>query len=134
MGQRCAPAATDRFAPKQFSRIVADALRQEFQPLCRQFGIENIDSRHVAAWPCEAGDQPVRDQVAAADENDRDRRGCVLRRACGNDAADCYDRVDLTTDEIAGQAHARCDGAVAGDESAHNVFTEDGETEAGQLS
>ncbi len=78
-------------------------LEQQLEPLRHQLDGNYGDPRHVAAWPGEAGDQPVRDRVAAADENDRDRRGCVFRRACGNGAADCYDRVDLTTDEIAGQ-------------------------------
>ena len=53
-------------------------LAQEFQPLRRQFAGDEIDTRHVAARPGEAGDKPEIDRVIADDEDDRDRCGCRL--------------------------------------------------------
>src|SRR5947209_6641864 len=55
-------------------------LRKQLKPLSRQpLVAELADPREVAARPGEAGDQPVRDRIAAMPEDDRDRRGRAFR-------------------------------------------------------
>src|SRR5262249_8183106 len=50
-----------------------DQLTQEFQPLCRQLGSENIDSRHVAARTREAC-QDAKPHRVVPDEKDNGNR------------------------------------------------------------
>ena len=57
-------------------------LTQQFQPLCRQLGVEKIDACQVAARPGEAGDKTEPDRVFRDDEYDGDRRGRRLDREC----------------------------------------------------
>ena len=40
-------------------------LTQEFKPLCRQLGVEKVDTRQVAARPREARDETKPDRVFA---------------------------------------------------------------------
>src|SRR5262249_41562370 len=61
-----------------------------------------LTPREVAARPGEAGDQPVRDRIAAMPEDDGDRRGRAFRGECRRRAAG-QDQIDLATDEIGGQ-------------------------------
>jgi hypothetical protein len=49
------------------------------------------------------GDQAVLDRVVAAEEDDRDRRGCAFGRQCRNRAAGGRDHVYLAAEEIGGQ-------------------------------
>ena len=43
-------------------------LTQEFQSLCHDFAQEDIDSRQVAVWLCEAGDKTELYWIFASDE------------------------------------------------------------------
>src|SRR5712692_661185 len=54
---------------------------------------------HVPARSCKAGDQPLRDRVAAAHEDNRDRRACVLGCPCRG-WAQGQDDVHSGTDEV----------------------------------
>jgi hypothetical protein len=51
-------------------------LAQEVQPLCYQFGRQEVYARHVSARPGEAGDKAEPDRVLGDDECDGDRGGC----------------------------------------------------------
>ena len=77
-------------------------LGQQLELLGRQFDGEGAEAREVAARPGDTGDQAVPDRVVDAGENDRDRRGRVLRRACCRDGAR-RDHVDLAADEVGSQ-------------------------------
>jgi hypothetical protein len=68
-------------------------LTQEFQPLCRQFRIKNIDSRHVATRSREACDKTKSHRVVANQEGHGDLGGRRLGRECrrwtsGDDCGD----------------------------------------------
>jgi hypothetical protein len=54
-----------------------DQLTQKFQPLCRQFPGEEIDTGQAAARTREAGDKTKPDRVFVDVEDDRDRRACL---------------------------------------------------------
>ena len=81
---------------------MGNQLGQQLEPLGHQFADEDAKAREVAAWPGEASDQAGRDRVAAAEENDRDRRGCAFRRQYRSAA--CYQHVDLKVDEVLSQS------------------------------
>ena len=59
---------------------VGNQLGQQLEPLGVKLAAENADARQVAARTGETGDEAGRDQVAATEEDDRDRRGCTFRR------------------------------------------------------
>ncbi len=63
---------------------LGNQLGQQFEPLRHQLDEEVAEAGEVAARPGETGDQPVLDRVVAAEEDDRDRRGCAFRRQCRN--------------------------------------------------
>jgi hypothetical protein len=82
---------------------LGNQLGKQFKPLGRQLGDHECHAGEVAAWPGKSGDQAGRDRVAAAAENDRDRRGCVFRRERRNVAALGHDQVDIAGDQLGGQ-------------------------------
>jgi hypothetical protein len=61
------------------------------------------DAGEIAAGPSEAGDQACCNRVGAGVENDRDRRGRVLRRERRSVTALGHDHVDLAGDEVGSQ-------------------------------
>jgi hypothetical protein len=76
-------------------------LGKQLQPLRVQLEAENAEARQLAPRPGETGDQAGRDRVVAAEEDDRDRRGCAFRRGYPSGAAR-HNHVDLPADEIGG--------------------------------
>jgi putative ABC transport system substrate-binding protein len=66
-------------------------LAQELQPLCGQFGIEEIDPGQVSAGPSNAGDKTACDRVFSDGEDDRDCRGRRLRGQDRLDISACDD-------------------------------------------
>jgi hypothetical protein len=74
---------------------------QQPQPLARQISGGEDHPCDVSAGLAEARDQTIADRVAAAQEDDRRRRGCGLRhqRRCGV----CDDQGHPTADEIGHQ-------------------------------
>ena len=66
---------------------LGNQLGQQLKPLGRQLAGEIAEAGEVAARPGETGDQAGLDRVAAADEDDRDRRGRAFRRQCRKRAA-----------------------------------------------
>ncbi len=77
-------------------------LGQQLQSLEGQLGEHEADARARAARPGETGDEAGRNRVGADDEDNRDRRGCALRRerrlVAGRD-----DQINLAADEVGGQ-------------------------------
>src|SRR5262249_4706231 len=55
---------------------------QQFQALRNCLGLEGVDSRRVAGWPVEAGDEARLHRVKADGKDDRDGCGRLLRRHC----------------------------------------------------
>src|SRR5215472_9598653 len=74
-------------------------VRKQLEPLGHNLGIHDRDAGQVAARPREAGDEAALDRIPAADEDDRNRRGRVLRRSCSRGCI-CCDYVDVAADEI----------------------------------
>ncbi len=62
--------------------------RDQFQPLAAEHAVDKNDAGDVAAGPIEAGDEAVPHRVAAAGENDRNRRRCELGLVPGETVAD----------------------------------------------
>ena len=67
-----------------------------------QLDVEEADAGYIAARPGEAGDEAGGDRVVAAQEDDRDHRGCAFRPGRGRAAR--HDHVDLAADEFGGQS------------------------------
>ena len=81
------------------TRSVRYELAQDFEPFCRQFRGEEIDTGKVAAWPGQAPDQAQPNRVFGNHEDDRDgcrRLGRGLR--CGTSA--CSDHGDLAANQF----------------------------------
>ena len=78
-------------------------LTQEFQPLCCQLKIENIDACQVAVRPGEAGDKAKPDRVFGDDKDDGDRRGCRLGREWCYGASGRDDHSDLPANQFGRQ-------------------------------
>jgi hypothetical protein len=81
-------------------RRTGHKLTQQLQPLRRQLGREKIDPRQVAARPGEARNKTKPDRVFGDDEDDGDRRGCRLGRACPGLGARHGNHVHLPADQI----------------------------------
>ena len=104
-------------------------LRNQLQQLLEQFGHQlgehQADAREVAARPRESGDQADRNRVADGVEEDRDRRGRVLRRERRRVAALGHDHVDLAGDEVGGQRGQPINVALAPAIFDHHVLSLD---------
>jgi hypothetical protein len=57
----------------------------------------------VAAWPAQASNQTKVDRITAAGEDNRNSRGCCLRRQARNIAARRRDHRDLPANQIGRQ-------------------------------
>src|SRR5262249_14207461 len=57
------------------TNCLGQQIMQEAKPLGHNLSVERIDAGRIAARPGKAGDQSQLDRVAAAPEDDRDRRG-----------------------------------------------------------
>jgi hypothetical protein len=77
---------------------LGNQLPQQLEPLGIELNDEGADAREVGARPGQAGDQAVRDRIVTANEDDRDRRGCLFCSTCRGGAAGCRDQVDLAAD------------------------------------
>ena len=77
-------------------------LVQEFQPLCHQLAIEEIDTGQIATWPGDAGDKIKPDRVVGDYEDGGDRRGCCLGREYSGGTR-CRDHGDLSANQIGRQ-------------------------------
>jgi hypothetical protein len=71
--------------------------------LGRQLNVDVAEAGEVAIRPSQAGDEAGCDRVTDASEDDRDRRGGILRgqRRCRGDGRD---HINLAADEIRGQS------------------------------
>jgi hypothetical protein len=78
-------------------------LAQEPQPLRPQLCGEKIDTRRVAAWPGEAGDQTELDRILGDTEDDRNRGRCGFGRQRGGLAARCRDDGNAATNQVGRQ-------------------------------
>ena len=76
---------------------------KQLESLGIQLGGEHAHAREVATGSGETGDEACRDRVVAADEDDRDCRGCAFRRQRRRGAATRRDHVDLAADEVGRQ-------------------------------
>ncbi len=76
---------------------------QELQPLWNQLDDKKGHAGHVATRPGETGDESPRDGIAAAGEDDRDRRGRRLGGADHDVAAARDDHLRLAADQISRQ-------------------------------
>ena len=81
---------------------VRNQLGQIFDPLTCHCSKQDACARRIAARPSEAGDQPVGNGVASDLKNDRDRGGCVFRRASERGPKG-RNQIDLSGDKIGGQ-------------------------------
>jgi len=77
-------------------------LMQKLQLLCRQFGIEKIDTGQVAARPGEARDETETDGIVADDEDDWDRCGRRFYIKYGGSASTRDYHSDLPTNQLRG--------------------------------
>jgi hypothetical protein len=80
---------------------LGNQLGKQLEPLGHQLADEDAEAREVAARSGETGGPARRHRVAAAEEDDRDRRGCVFRRQYRSAA--CYHHVDLKVDQVGSQ-------------------------------
>ena len=74
----------------------------EFDPLLHQLREHHADASEVAARPGEAGHQARRHRVAAAEEDDRDCRGRILR-CKRRSIAGYHDEGDVVSDNVGSQ-------------------------------
>jgi len=76
---------------------------EQLDSLAPQLDGEKGHPRKVAAGPGKAGDQAAFDRITPAEKDDRDRRGRILCRQCGEVTATGYDDVDPPLDQVGGQ-------------------------------
>ena len=85
-------------------RDLRNKLRQQLEPLCRQFGGDHAEAGKISARSCEAGDHAVLNRVAAGDKYDRNCRACAM---CGSDrdiTAHGGDHANLSASEVGSQS------------------------------
>ena len=83
-------------------------LTQEFQPLCHQLAIEDIDTCQIAARPRKARDKIKPDRVFGDRKEAGNRRGCRFDRECRRGTCG-RDHGDLSANEIGRQCRQSID-------------------------